>query len=285
MVDFTPVDVLLLAPGSATRVPVLQCADALRAGAVVEVVDVDSDGAVDAAVDRAYASGARLVVAGGDGPLRAVLRRMVRRSLPRGGERPADLPRHRTVPDLPPVGLLPVDPPAETDLVRRLGLPTTPAGVADAVLGGAARRLDLLRNDAGSVTLKAALLGGVDPDGRGVPWAARIDVDDTVLSDGTEALLACGIANTGSLDAVPGLTLVVEAGPTDGLIDVGVAVPVAGRRRPEIQVRRARGRAVAVTPTVDEQEVPFADDGIAGTLTRKRTWWMEHGAWAAYCEE
>jgi hypothetical protein len=278
------VEAILLAPGSATRVPVLRCADALRAGAAVEVVDVDSDGAVDAAVDRAYASGARLVVAGGDGPLRAVLRRMVRRSLPRGGERPEGLPLHRTVPDLPPVGLLPVDPPAAGDLVLRLGLPTTPAGVAGAVLGGAARRLDLLRNDAGSVTLKAALLGGVDADGRGVPWAARIDVDDTVLSDGTEPLLACGIANTGALDAVPGLTLVVEAGAADGLVGVGVAVPVAGRRgRPEIQVRRARGRAVAVTPTVDEQEVPFADDGIAGTFARKRTWWMEHGAWAAYC--
>jgi hypothetical protein len=281
------VEVLLLAPDSATRVPVLRCADALRAGgAAVEVVDVDSDGAVDAAVDRAYASGARLVVAGGDGPLRAVLRRMVRRSLPRGGERPADLPPHRTVPDLPPVGLLPVDPPAAGDLVLRLGLPTTPAGVAAAVLGGTARRLDLLRNDAGSVTLKAALLGGVDPDGRGLPWAARIDVDDTVLSDGTEPLLACGVANAGGLDAVPGLTLVVDAVPTDGLIDVGVAVPVSGRRgRPEIQVRRARGRAVAITPTVDEQEVPLADDGVAGTFARKRTWWMEHHAWAAYCGE
>lgn len=37
--------VLLFAPGpeTATRVPVLACADALRAGATVEVVPLDSD--------------------------------------------------------------------------------------------------------------------------------------------------------------------------------------------------------------------------------------------------
>ena len=38
-------------------------------------------------------------------------------------------------------------------------------------------------------------------------------------------------------------------------------------------MRRARGRAVAVTPRDDE--LPFLDDGVAGTLTRKRSWWME----------
>jgi hypothetical protein len=209
---------------------------------------------------------------------------MVRRSLPRAGERPPDLPLHRTVPDLPPLGILPVDPPGDDDLVVRLGLPRSPDEVARAVLGGVYRRLDLLRNDAGSVTLRSALLGGVDDRRRAVPWAARIDVDDTVLSDGTEALLACGIANAGSLDALPGLTLVETADPADGVLHVGVAVPV-GRRKREIEVRRARGRAVAITPVVEGVEVPFLDDGVRGTLTRKRTWWMEHGAWAAYCAE
>ena len=288
LVDSCPVsgrpDVMLLAAGSATRVPVLQCADELRTGATVEVVDVDSDAAVDAAVERARERGARLVVAGGDGPLRAVVRRMVRLSLPRGGERPPELPVHRTVPDLPPVGILPVDPPGAGDLVVRLGLPTAPDAVARAVLGGRYRRLDLLRNDGGSVTLRSVLLGGVDTEGRAVPWAARVDVDDTALSDGSEALLACGVVNVGDLDAVPGLVLVATADASDGLLDVGVAVPV-GRRKPEIQVRRARGRAVAVTPVVEGVEIPFADDGVAGTLTRKRTWWMEHEAWAAYCPE
>lgn len=287
-------EVLLLAPGSATRVPVLTCADALRTGASVTILDLDSDAAVDAALERAGADGARLVVAGGDGPLRAVLRRMVRRSLPRGGERPADLPRDRTVPDLPPIGLLPVDPPAPADLVVRLGLPRTPAEVAAAVLGGASRRLDLLRNDGGSVTLRSALLGGVDAEGRAVPWAARIDVDDTPLSDGAEALLACGVANAGGLDAVPGLTLVIDADPVDGVLEVGVAVPDPrrrrpgidlGRKRPRIEVRRARGRAVSVSPVVTDIEVPLVDDGVTGTLTRKRTWWMEHKAWAAYCPQ
>ncbi|HEV2087998.1 MAG TPA: hypothetical protein VGR21_06780, partial [Cryptosporangiaceae bacterium] len=73
--------VLLLAPGPgvATRVPVLACADALRDGASVEVVPAESDAEVDACLSRVDLSGAAVVVAGGDGPLRAVLRRAVRR--------------------------------------------------------------------------------------------------------------------------------------------------------------------------------------------------------------
>lgn len=131
-------DVLLLAPGPgvATRVPVLSCRDALRKGADVEVLELDSDTDVDAAVKRAAVDGARLVVAGGDAQLRAVLRRMVRQSLPRGGERPADLPSDRTVPDLPAIGVLPLDAGDDVDLAAKLGLPRSPGDVAAAVLGG-----------------------------------------------------------------------------------------------------------------------------------------------------
>jgi hypothetical protein len=37
---------------------------------------------------------------------------------------------------------------------------------------------------------------------------------------------------------------------------------------------------VAIAPV--SREVPFTDDGVDGTLTGKRTWWMEHRAWAVY---
>jgi hypothetical protein len=73
-----------------------------------------------------------------------------------------------------------------------------------------------------------------------------------------------------------GLPLVVTADPADGVLDVGVALP-DGRR---IEVRRARGRAVSVA--LRSREVPYTDDGVDGTLSRKRTWWMERGAWAVY---
>jgi hypothetical protein len=289
------VDVLILAPGPgvATRVPVLSCRDALKGSASVEVLELDSDADVDAAVKRAGVDGARLVVAGGDGQLRAVLRRMVRRSLPQGGERPDDLPVDRTVPDLPPLGILPLDADALVpDLAAKLGLPRAPEAVAAAVLGGASRRVDLLRHDGGSVTLHGALLGGADEAGRPVAWRARIDVDDAVLTDGTEALLACAVANADGYGMLAGLPLVVTADPTDGLIDVGVALPgvrargLLGRRRAagEVEVRRARGRAVALS-IASETGIPTTDDGVAGTVTRKRTWWMEGGAWGVYCAE
>jgi hypothetical protein len=273
--------VLLFAPGAetATRVPVLACADALRKGATVEVVPLDSDTELDDALRRAEESGARMVVAGGDGQLRAVLRRMVRAVLPRGGERPADLPDDRTVPDLAPVGVLPLDPSsgaAGPDLASRLGLVRAPADVAAVVLGGGVRRIDLLRNDGGSVTLHGALLGAADEHGRPLGWKARIDVDEKVLSDGSEALLGCAIANADGYASMAGLPLVVNADPVDGVLDVGVALPDGTR----FEVRRTQGRAVAITPHA--AELPFTDDGVDGVLTRKRTWWMERSAWAVY---
>lgn len=268
--------VLLFAPGpeTATRVPVLACVDALRKGATVDVVPLDSDAETDAALKRAAEAGARVVVAGGDGQLRAVLRRMVRAVLPRGGDRPADLPDDRTVPDLAPVGVLPLH--AAPDLASRLGLARGPAEVAAAVLDGGIRRVDLLRNDGGSVTLHGAVLGAADESGRPLGWKARIDVDEKLLTDGTEALIGCAIANADGYATVAGLPLVVTADPTDGVLDVGIALPDGSR----FEVRRASGRAVAVTLHTDE--LPFTDDGVDGTLTRKRTWWMERAAWAVY---
>ena len=228
----------------------------------------------------------RLVIAtAADGQLRAVLRRMVRRYAPPPSKRPADLAADRTVPDLPPVAILPLDASSETDLAAQLGLPRTPAAVAAAVLGSTVRRLDLLRNDGGSVTVDGALVGGTDDDGRAVPWRGRIEVDDAVLSDGTDPILACAIGNAGGYATFDGLRLLSEGNPADGRVEVAVAVPVTVRRRfkttrVRIEVRRARGRAVSVLPR--DGELQFLDDGVAGTMNRKRSWWTEPAAWAVY---
>ena len=172
-----------------------------------------------------------------------------------------------------------------------LGLPTDPAAVAAAVLSGRSRRLDLLRNDHGSVTLRGALVGGVAvPAGEtesgavAVPWRGRVEVDDAVLTDAEEPVLACAISIAGPV-TVDGLPLITDAPPDDGRISVAVAVPVRVRhalRAPSVrfEVRRASGRAVAVTPR--GVEIPLLDDGVAATLTRKRSWWSERSAWAAY---
>lgn len=287
-------------PGCGPRVPVLACADALTAaGARVQTVVAASDAEIDAVIARFDAppradgltwpdldSKHRLVVATAtDGQLRAVLRRLVRRYAPPPSRRPAELPDDRTVPDLPPIGLLPLDPGGTGDLAAQLGLPRDPAAVATAVLGGRSRRLDLLRNDGGSVTVDGALLGGTDESGRAVPWRGRVEVDDSVLSDGTEPVLACVVGNAGGYAEFDGLRLLSDGDPADGRVEVAVAVPVVakrllGRDRVRIEVRRARGRAVAVLPR--DGEVQFLDDGVAGVLSRKRSWWTERGAWAVY---
>lgn len=276
------------------------CAEALAAaGARVETVTARSDAEIDAVLARLDGparpdglvwpdedSKTRLIVAAAaDGQLRAVLRRMVRRYAPPPSRRPADLADNRTLPDLPAIGVLPLAAADTDDLAARLVLPRAPEAVAAAVLNGAVRRLDLLRTDSGSVTLDGALLGGADDAGRPVPWRGRVEVDDAVLSDGEEPLFACVIGNATGYATLEGLALLDRADPADGVIEAAVAVPVVVKsrwRRPRarIEVRRARGRAVAVSPR--EDELPFLDDGVAGTLRRKRSWWIEPGAWAVY---
>lgn len=288
---------------AAPRVPVLACADALTAaGARVETVTAGSDAEIDAVLARLDAppradglawpnpdGKTRLVVASAtDGQLRAVVRRLVRRYAPPPSRRPADLPGTRTVPDLPPLGVLPLDPAGASgprDLAAQLDLPREPTAVATAVLDGRTRRLDLLRHDGGSVTLDGALLGGEDEAGRPVPWRGRVEVDDAVLSAGEDPLLACVVANAGAYASLDGLPLVTGADPADGVVEVAVAVPVVVRsllRRPRVrvEVRRARGRAAAVTPR--DGGVEYLDDGVSSTLDRKRSWWCETGAWAVY---
>ena len=282
------------------RTPVLVLADALRErNARVETVVASSDAEIDAVLER-FDGGPRpdgltwpdpenklrlVVAAATDGQLRAVVRRLVRRYAPPPSKRPDDLAANRTVPDLPPLAVLPLDPAAGGDLAAQLGLPRTPREVADAVLDGTVRRLDLLRNDGGSVTVDGALVGGADEVGAAVPWRGRIEVDDAVLSDGTDPILACAIGNGAGYAEFDGLRLLADGDPTDGRVEVAVAIPVVVKERfkkprVRVEVRRARGRAVSVLPR--DGELQFLDDGVAGTMTRKRSWWTEPGAWAVY---
>jgi len=277
--------ILLSLEDGCLRAPVLACRDALAAeGAEVSTAIIGSDAELDEVIARLdgprrtdgltwpAVDGPRLVVAAAaDGQLRAVVRRMVRRYAPPPSRRPDDLRPDRTLPDLPPIGVLPLYG------ASLLDLPGDPAEVAKAVLHGPAYRLDLLRTDAGSVTLDGVLLGGP------VPYAARVEVDDVVLARPDETIAACVIGNGSRYATVEGLPMVPAADPTDGIIHVAVAVPARvrrfGRVQPRVEVRRAAGRAVSVT-TVGE--VPFLDDGVAGTLAGKRSWWIERGAWAVF---
>jgi hypothetical protein len=265
---------------------VLQCTDALRsAGLSVEVVTACSDAEIDDALKPVEAGDTRLIVAAAtDAEIRAVVRRLVRRYAPAPSKRPADLPDGRTVYDLPALAVLPLLP-SVPGLVPILDLPRSPADVATAVGGGRERRLDLLRHDGGSVTLGGVLLRGLaSTDGFPTGWRGRVEVDDTVLTDGQETVLACAIRNAGPSD-VDGVPLVLDGDPVDGVVEVAVAVPVLKRRllreaTARVEVRRARGRAASVNPR--EIELAYVDDGVATTLGRKRSWWTERSVWATY---
>ena len=288
------------AAACAPRVPVLRCSDALTAaGARVEMITAASDQEIDEVLARFDGpprpdgltwpdpdSKTRLVVASAtDGQLRAVVRRLVRRYAPPPSKRPPDMTAGRTVPDLPPLAILPLDEGNTTDLAAQLGLPRTPEGVAAAVVGGSVRRLDLLRNDGGSVTVDGALVGGLDDDGRAVPWRGRVEVDDAVLSNGDDPILACAIGNGAGYAEFAGMRMLAEGDARDGQVEVAVAVPTIVKQRfrgtkMRIEVRRARGRAVSVLPR--DGEIQFLDDGVGGSTKRKRSWWTEAGAWAVY---
>jgi hypothetical protein len=185
--------------------------------------------------------------------------------------------------DLPTMGILALTPAAPA-LVTRLALPGDPSGVAAALLARRERRFDLLRTDSGGVTLGGAMLGGLSDDRQPAAWQGRVEVDDVVLTDGVEPVLACAIGNVGSSD-VDGLPLLADADPTDGRVEVAVAVPVMKRRllreaTIHYEVRRASGRAASILP--HGTDVRYVDDGVIGTLGRKRSWWTEAGAWGAY---
>ncbi len=287
---------LTRACASGPRVPVLACRDALTAGGFeVELITATSDGEIDAVIARldGPARSDGLIWPGSDGPvlvvatesdsqLRAVVRRMVRRYAPAPSKRPVDVADGRTVPDLPPIAILPMF--HTSDLAERLGLPRDGADVAKAVVAGTTRRLDLFRNDGGSITLHGAVVGGVDASGEAVPWNGVVVVDDITLSDGTEPLLACAVANADGYARLDEIALAPKADAANGSITVAIALPVAtksrlGRSKVRLEVRRATGRAVSVSPRLD---VPLVDDGVESTLTRKRSWWIEAGAWAVF---
>ena len=285
------------------RTQVLHCGDALRAaGARVEMVTAHDDAEVDAVLARLDAppredgltwpdpdSKVRLVVAvAEDSQLRHVVRRMVRRYAPAPSKRPNELASDRTVPDLPAIGVLPL---AAGGFVAALGLPSVPSDIAKAVLSGAVRRLDLLRHDGGSVVIDGVLLGASDEHGQPVPWRGRVEVDDKVLTDGEEDLYACVVAVADRYANLDGMAVVATPDPADGLVEVGIAVPSVQKRllKPNkfrVEVRRARGRALSVTPRpAADETLPLVEDGVPGELSRKRSWWTERHAWAVYALE
>ena len=194
-----------------------------------------------------------------------VVRRLVRRYAPPPSKRPAELPADRTMFDLPPLAVLPLDaggaragpyprpcrpsparsPRPSLDRPRATPRPAPHRRwIRDAARGSARRR-------------------------RGRPgrsWRPGRGATTPYCPKGTNRCSPAPSANAGHSD-VDGLPLVVDAAADDGLVEVAVAVPVLRRRllrsaSPQVEVRRARGRAMSVTP--HEDEVPASTTACPG---------------------
>lgn len=285
--------------GSADDERLARALDVLRAGAGVEVAATADAADLDRVVARR--AGRRLVVAGGDGSVHAVVAALDRA----GALDPAD-----------PLGVVPLG--TGNDLAGALGLPEDPADAARVVLGGRPRRLDLLRDDAGGVVVNAVHAGiGVraadEADGlkerlgalaypvgaavAGIAGAGdrlRVTVDGAVVAspagwaaDGGTPLLLVGVCNGPTIGG--GTALAPGADPGDGLADVVVsaatgpaaraafALALLGGRHPgRDDVVCVRGREVSVSGG----PVGLDADGDLLPPVPARTWRVAAGAWS-----
>ena len=274
-------------------------------GGAVEVVRTGSPDELHAVLDRR--GGRRLVVAGGDGSVHAVVAALYGRG--EVGARHDRPSASGGASDAGSLGILPLG--TGNDLARALGLPLDPAAAARVVVDGRDRPLDLLVDDDGGVVVNAVHLGvgaeaarsaerlkerlgkaayaagSVLAGATSTGWLLRVEVDGREMASGDVRLLMVAIGNGTSIGG--GAELTPDAAPDDGLADVVVSaatgavarVGYALAMRDGDHVHRddvlvARGRTVTVS---GEEFCANADGEVGGPLTR-RTWTVLPGAWA-----
>ncbi len=268
----------------------------LREEADVEVTRTSNPGELDGVLHRA--GGRRLVVAGGDGSLHAVVAALHRR------HELAD----RTL------GLIPLG--TGNDFARTLEIPLDPGEAAAALVAGHARRMDLIVDELGGVVVNNVHAGAsAQASRRGARWKKRlgpygfgifgypigaalaavrppfvrmrIEVDGEVVADLDEHLLMVSVGNGASVGG--GTELTPEADPTDGCLDVMVSRATGPIERLFYAASLYRGdhperddvtylRAVQVTVTGEDFWIS-ADGEIQGP-ERRRSWHLEQGAYS-----
>ncbi|RBY90231.1 diacylglycerol kinase [Blastococcus sp. TBT05-19] len=244
----------------------------------------------------------RLVIAGGDGSVHAAITALDAA----GALRSED-----------PVGIVPLG--TGNDLAQALGLPLDPEQSAAVVLDGVARRLDLVRDDAGGVVVNAvhagagaragaeaarfkdrlgavayplgAVIAGVSTGG----WDLRVEVDGRVVgdeaagwaADGSTSVLMAAVCNGptigGATPIAPG------AGLDDGLLDVMVSVATGPVARAAYAAALPAGRHVerddvvvvrGRAVTVTGGPVDLVADGELEEGVLSRSWRVEPSAWS-----
>jgi YegS/Rv2252/BmrU family lipid kinase len=273
----------------------------LRGRASVEVQATSQPGELDGVLQRAGSR--RIVVAGGDGSLHAVVTALHRRH---------DLAA-------PVVGVLPMG--TGNDFARTLGIPLDPEEAALVIASGEVRRMDLIVDELGEVVvnnvhvgagaaaskrgagikekLGAVGVGKVNLGRLGYPIGAvmsvfdepsvhvHVEVDGKVVTDVDRPVLMVSIGNGANVGG--GTLLTPEADPEDGQVDVMIshAVGVTAKVGYALHLRRGehhrrddvqylRGSQVAIS---GDAFWISADGEISGP-ERTRSWHVEPAAYS-----
>jgi diacylglycerol kinase (ATP) len=268
----------------------------LREKASVEVAATANPGELDGVLHRAGSR--RIVVAGGDGSLHAVI---------------AALHRRREL-ESSVLGLLPMG--TGNDFARGVGVPLEIEDAAALVLTGTPRPMDLLVDEVGEIVVNNVHVGaGAEASRYGAVWKKRlgkvglgkvgypigaamtavnpptvrlrVEIDGSVVSDVSEPVLQVAIGNGPSVGG--GTRLTPEADPGDGQVDVlisrstgplarmlyGLHLGFATHHHRE-DVTYLRGERVSVS---GGQFWCSADGEIYGP-ERQRTWRLETAAYS-----
>ena len=273
----------------------------LRSHTSVEVQATSNPGELDSALHRAGSR--RIVVAGGDGSMHAVVAALYRRN---------DLKNAV-------LGILPLG--TGNDFARGTGLPLDPEDAARVVIDGVAKPMDLVVDEVGEIVVNNVHAGaGAQASRRGARWKdrlhsvgvgkvnlgklgypigaamtawnppiirVRIEVDGEVVVDLDEPILMAAVGNGSSVGG--GAELTPEADARDGRFDVMVSRSTGpgarlmyvarlgfGTHHKRDDVSYLRGKQVSVSGG------PFwcsADGEIYGP-ERQRTWRLEPAAYS-----
>lgn len=278
------------AAGSTDQESLTTALSVLRRAASVELCNTARPDELDGVLHRAGSR--RIVIAGGDGSLHAVLTALHRRNELKDAV----------------VGLLPLG--TGNDFARAVGIPLDPEEAARTLLLGEPRPMDLILDEVGGIVVNGVHVGagaeasvlGADLKKRfgriGYPLGAartalrpatvrvRVEVDGKVVRDLDDPVLQVAVGNGSSVGG--GAELTPEAVPNDGMLDVMISRstgPLArflyaarlgfATHHKRADVTYLRGHEVSVSGG------PFhcsADGEVYGPEVH-RTWRVEPGAY------
>jgi diacylglycerol kinase (ATP) len=265
--------------------------EVLRQHGDVEVAATADQGELDGVLHRR--GGRRIIVAGGDGSLHAVV---------------AALHRRNELADAV-VGLIPLG--TGNDFARGAGIPLEPQEAARLVVHGDVRKVDLIVDCAGEVVVNNVHVGvGAQASRKAASWKRhlgragyalgalsaavkppfyrfRVEVDGEVVSDLDRHVAMVAVGNGSTVGG--GAAVTPHAHPDDGRLDVmvsystgpaarfGYAMGVLLRRHPErSDVVYVRGERV----TISGQAFHCSADGEIYGPERNRTWHIVRGAFS-----